>query len=691
MRYLVQFKARLALLVLAILTLWVIATTSSRTLSFKVKHTKSPRQVDLVVFPLNFTNEPVLSLRKLFPLLRSKEYAQARLQLGPSTSASNFKAHYGQGSSHPIQLFNLDQFINMNMEKCGALEKNLTGIRVSDKISLGTSVKKIVRQIIEGIDSGYDTYLQEMAPYFIEQIRLQYHFDVCEKHWFRMAGSSVWLEAYGVHMMVSRLAYSPDGSRNNPKLSFVYTELFDSNWEPVTLSLVVPSNIAQGYRFFEHNGHGYTIVNYPTILPIPFFHDYDYNEMKYLGPEDARVILVKNPAGHEEPLLVFNAWHQKLAYLDDDEDEYLVKKMQEYRSMWVGWPWQYQRGKTNVDGFADSRFDTLMYNRVKELMIKNIPRQVKQKNWTPLISEMLRSKLGYDNELLFIYRWANLQILKCDLVGEGRCGFVYKLNKRLVTSSKVGPLRGGTQLININQLIASSSSKEITDKLIPPGREIWIGFARAHLVKCGCGNDLYRPNLVVITKDTVTVDGTSTDHYKVSHISGFMSLNVEIISWNPNRPYELCSGTNALIPNGISKWDLKVEMDQNGKVHFYDEVHLAISVSDSTIDGISMKGLLNSLITSQNTLVLTTDELNDKAKQDLQIPMSEDNLEGLGYNNDNIICAMDASSRFCSEYGDEKIRIENEKGGNYKDNEVDTYEEKMEDYKAALFDLGYDY
>lgn len=661
--------------------------------SSKVIYLKDPPPVSKVVFPRNFTQESLSSVRKLVPLLQMREYASARLQKGPSTSFKGFRAKYDQDSNHPLQLFHLDEFVNLDMDRCGVLERNLTDIHVSKKMPLGTSVKNIVLQIIEGIDGEYNDYLREMSPYFNHQIRLQYQFDVCDKHWFRMAGSSVWLEEYGVHMMVSRLAYSPQGSRNNPTLSFVYTELFNSNWKPVKLSLVVPSNMGENgvhRRFFEHNNHGYTIINYPAILPVPFFHDYD-NEMKYLGPEDARVILVKNPAGHEEPLLIFNAVHQKLTRVDDDEDHYLVKQMKEYRSMWVCWPWQYQKGKVNVDGFPNPKFDNFLYNRAKELMIKNIPRQEKQKNWTPMISELLRATVGYDSDLLFVYRWANLQVLKCDLIGDARCGFVYHLNKRLVTSSKVGPLRGGTQLVNINQLITSAGSAEITNKIIPPGREIWIGFARAHLVKCGCAENFYRPNLVVVVKDIINTDGKATEVFKLSHISGFMSLNVDILPWNPKRPYELCLGTNVLIPNGISKWDFKVEQDGNGAISFDDEIQVTISVSDSTIDAISMKGLLGTLMRSNNTIFMENNEaFNDRAKERLRVPNAMKSIERFGYNNDNLVCAMKASAAFCSKYGHEKILIEKEKvqGLIYHDSE--TYDEKLEDYKGALYDLGYD-
>lgn len=577
----------------------------------------------------------------------------------------------------------------MKTDKCDLLQVDLDDIEVLDKLSLETPVKLIVLHIIEALDGSYDPYLAEMAPYFQQQIRAQYAFDVCDKHWFRMAGSLVWLEEYGVHMMVSRLAYSPDGSRNNPKLSFVYTELFDSRWQPVEMSLVVPTNI-DNYRHFVHNSQHYAIVNYPTILPVPFFHDSERGQSKYLGPEDARVILVKNAAGHEEPLLIFNAYHHKLEAVDDDEDDYNIEKMQEYRSMWISWPWQYQVGKANVAGVGDSRYDKQIYNKAKELAIKNTHRQANQKNWTPMKSQSLRAIHGYDKELLFVYRWANLQVLKCDISNDDRCGFVFNSNERLISSSIIGPLRGGTLLVNLNDLL-DTTQNDLAKQLIPKDREIWVGFARAHMLECGCGKDLYRPNLVVMVKDVIMKDGMPKEIFKLGYVSDFMSLNVDIILWNPFKPYELCKGTNALIPNGISKWDIEIGKTDETELRIDDEVCLTISISDSTIDAVWMKGLLKALIAvPDNSLFLTSsNELDEVTKKRLRLPQSSDSdLGDLGYNNDNLVCAMQASKKFCGKYGKEREKIESQFKGRKADDDLLIQDPLMERYRAVLDELG---
>lgn len=691
----IRYRRRIIVSVLTVLTLVAIFHTPPETnMSFLAKQPKRQPKSSRIVFPKTFPAKNVNLLRKSISLLSTDQYSSAKLQQGPRGKTNGPRAKFGPNSDHPINIFHAEKHINLDLDRCGELYTNMSGIIVSDKMPVDTSLKNIIRQIIESIDGEYDEYLLEMAPYFYHEIRLQYLYDVYDKHWFRMAGSSVWLEEYGVHMMVSRLAYTADGSRNNPKLSFLYAELFTPQWKPAKLSLVVPTNMDKGKRVFRYGDQNWKVVDYPSILPIPFFHEYDDYEQKYLGPEDARLTLVKNANGHEEPLLVFNAHHQKAEYVDDDEDDYLVQQMNAYRSMWISWPWQFQTGKVNTDGLANERFDTKVYNRAKELMIKNLPRQVKQKNWTPMVSQALRAQKGYDQHILFVYRWANLQILKCDLIGDERCGFVYSLNDRLVTSSQIGPLRGGTQMINVNELLEHTNNKELAEKLIPKNREVWVGFARAHLKKCGCGNDLYRPNFVVIVKDTVTdKDGNLRDIYKMSHLSGFMSLNVDIIPWNPQRPYELCAGTNALIPNGISKWDIQFKKDKFGELRVSDEVRLAISVSDSTLDAVHMKGLFQALIKTpgMNLFADLDKPFDESEKKRLRIPANTGVKKAeWGYNNDNLVCAMQDSERFCSQYGHEKIAIENEMKGGEDYFDVEIFDENMYNYKAALYELGLD-
>lgn len=577
-------------------------------------------------------------------------------------------------------VFGPQQSINLDMNHCSDMIVYNKTIPITSKKGLDTPLREVLLRIIRDIDGERDPYLQEMKPYFNTQIRLQVLHDVVDKHWFRMAGSSVFLKEYGYHMMVSRLAYSPDCLRNNPKFSFAYAQLFDTNWNEVKdVHLVVPTNDIKGKRFFKDGGDTFTIMQYPSVLPIPFFHDYDDAGMKYLGPEDARLILVRNKAGYEEPLLVFNAYHQKPTLLDDDEDDHVHMQLKGFRSIWVGWPWQFQRGKLNTDGVQNNDFDSRIYNKVHELQIKNIPRVTNQKNWTPFLSRSLRKSHGYDKEILLVYRWSHLQILQCDIDSpDGKCGFLYSQEEDLKITSKIGPLRGGTPLVSVNKILREYSA-DLEASLIPEGTEVWLSFARAHLGKCGCGSNFYRPNLAVLIKSAVKVPGSdeTKDVFLLSYISSFVSLGIPIIPWDAFKPLDLCSGTNALIPNGISNWKLRTVTESDGVRRFDDVLTLSLSVSDSTVDIVHLKGLLDILANSGDKPF----DLNHHSKA------TDGETEDRG--NDKIVCAMEASTGFCVAYGQE-IELRQKIGKEDEEDFVfDQYDDSLEQYREALEQAGY--
>lgn len=572
-------------------------------------------------------------------------------------SGSKMKKQEGQYHGHPFQLYQSNKEIHTDLHMCPDLQANIDS-EVSEPQDLNTPLCQIVAGFADSIERGDLEFLNEIAPYFSEQIKLQLKHDVCDKYWYRLAGSSVYLEEYGLHYMVSRLAYSPDGNRRDPKFSFSYAQLYDQDWtEVLGVSLVVPTNDVD--PDIDVLGP-YKVVHFPSLIPVPFYHSYSDRQEQYLGPEDPRLILVKNKRGHMEPMMVYNVQHEKDVFADDDEDDKLLVKPNDFRSMWVCYPWQSQRGKQNVD--LDAYFDRFNYSRAIELRIKNTPRQSKQKNWTPMISDIDRQKDGYDRTVLFVYRWAGLQVLKCD-VYTGKCGFIYRQNDRIKTSSGVGPLRGGTQMMNLRQVMADQEQRtKVLQSIIPPNREIWVGFARAHLVSCGCGKDFYRPNLVVITKDLVKEDGKDVELFKISHISSFASFNVEIMPWDPSKPYQLCASTNALIPNGISGWTVYSEGEGDQEIdvkNFLDDLTVAFSVQDSTVFKVTVKNILRMLVTD-DTLVMPLGEKTPNNER-LLIPNESAVLSGNmpGFNNDNLVCAMLASKKFCSDYG--TVKIEDEK------------------------------
>lgn len=64
-----------------------------------------------------------------------------------------------------------------------------------------------------------------------------------EKFWFRLSGSSVWLEQYGMYFTDSRVLYSPRGIRNQSILNLGYIQIFNERWEELEdVELIVPTN-----------------------------------------------------------------------------------------------------------------------------------------------------------------------------------------------------------------------------------------------------------------------------------------------------------------------------------------------------------------------------------------------------------------------------------------------------------------
>lgn len=608
---------------------------------------------DRIVFPQTFSDDlaQYIQKHKVYPMDRLQSTTLIKYSPTGTTAErlrSPLKASHFE--PHDIDLFHSSSNIKLDLQKCEAKlhEKILVGVDKPKGINV--SLRTILTQLLKDLENN--PYFQELSHFFIEELALQIKYNVVEHYWYRLAGSSVYLQDYGVHFMISRVLYSPKGARNQPIISLTYAQLFDENWNELTnTKLVVPTN-----------ENGFRVMQFPSFLPIPFWFDVDNTEGKFYGPEDPRILLVRNPKGYEEPLVIFNAYHRKMTHFDDDADDHLVLKPSYYRSMFMCWPWQTQVGKENTDGLASDEFRNSVYSRVVELQIKNVERRSKQKNWTPFVSNADRAVHGYDTHVNFIYRWANLEVLKCDM-STGECAFTYRLNNRLSTSARVGPLRGGTQLININGLIEAHTNAD-TKSIIPANREIWLGFARAHLDKCGCGNVMYRPNLVILVKDVVG----DKQMFRLSHVSSSISFDIPMIGWNLNEPKDLCYGTNVLIPNGISSWVMSLVGEKDGKFTADDDLTLSLSISDFTVHKINVKGILNLIFAMDHDSLFLKPGDADQNTPDLRRlllpnpkivndPLKVNSQWLVGFNNDNVACAMLASSEFCAAYGLEQERL----------------------------------
>lgn len=617
-------------------------------------------RTDRILFPLSFPDQDLpnyIQKQKLYPLSQVQN-AEVKKHQPTENAAKRLRRplKMSEFQRHDLDVFHSSANIQLDLLKCESRLYQRLAVGVDKPRGINVSLRTVLTQLLAEIE--HNPYFKELAPFFIDELALQIKYNVVEHYWYRLAGSLVYLEEYGVHFMISRVLYSPRGARNQPIISLTYAQLFDENWNELTnTKLAVP------------DGPAYRIMEFPSFLPIPFWFDVDNTDGKFYGPEDPRILLVKNKQGFPEPVVIFNAYHRKMTHFDDDADDHLILKPTYYRSMFMCWPWQTQKGKENTDGLASEEFRNSVYSKVVELQIRNIDRRTKQKNWTPFVSEADRAVRGYDTHLNFIYRWANLEVLKCEMA-TGECVFTYRLNDRLSTSARVGPLRGGTQLININGLLQEEAAK-----MIPANREIWVGFARAHLDKCGCGNVMYRPNLVVLVKDLVG----SKQMFRLSHVSSSISFDVPIIGWDLNNPKDLCHGTNVLIPNGISSWLVVLAGEGDGTFVVDDVVTLSLSISDFTVHKINIKGLLNLMLSMEANSLFLTPQGSDMKRllipnpKIVHDPEKVDSQWLTGFNNDNVACAMLSSTEFCAAYGYEQDQV-------YKSIYGDEYEFEDEEF-----------
>lgn len=92
---------------------------------------------------------------------------------------------------------------------------------------------------------------------------------------------------------------------------------------------------------------------------------------------------------------------------------------------------------------------------------------------------------------------------------------------------------------------------------------------------------------------------------------------------------------NALIPNGISHWD--VSTIKLGKKYVTEDfVTLSLSVADATVHTIQIKNLLQNILSDTSVL-----SYNQKS----------------GYTDDVVECSLKASNQFCAAYGKEQVKL----------------------------------
>lgn len=526
-------------------------------------------------------------------------------------------------NQHNFSVFDSKDSIDGDINKCGEISRSLN-FGLSEYHKLEDSLSNMVRKLAQQLE--HDPAVRELKPFFNDDLQKQLEEGKVQQHWFKFAGTSVWLEQYGVHLMISRALYSNKGDKRSPNLSLAYAQVFNEKWEELQdVELIIPTKSPHSFESLHHN------MNFPCILPVPFYHDLKYQTKRFYGPEDPRILLVRNEDGNEEPLIIYNAYHRKLKTQESVDEKHMSVSFDYYRSMFMTWPFQQQVGKREVDGLSDPASENTVYSRTVELRREGRDRLEVQKNWTPFVSAKDRDATKADNHIYFIYRWSNLEILKCPLTGraqfgQSNCQYEYRRDPELSEDSEVGPLRGGTEMISLHDILPQA--------LLNPEKEAWVGFARAHIKACGCGKDMYRPNLAVLTREGA--------NFKLSSMSSFISLDIPVDGWtNPNIQ---CAkkDPNALIPNGISSWvarqaKVRGKDARSRSLKVVDDyMTLTLSVADASVHTVHIKNLLRTLLDATSLFSYDHD---------------------LGYTNDVVDCSIKTSVEFCKSYGEEQRKL----------------------------------
>ncbi|KAJ8143466.1 hypothetical protein OY671_003401 [Metschnikowia pulcherrima] len=445
--------------------------------------------------------------------------------------------HTGSFKTSESTLFSLSSDVDC-AEKGQSME-----IATDNSKKMSINLRKILEIFRDETKRDADSYNKQLQP-ILEKFMKEEKLETC---WYGLAGSSVWLKDYGVHLFVSRLEVSDPESREHPRISMPLAQIYDERWNEIEdVRLVIPTNRVENSPAFNANGQDFVSYRFPRILPIPF--DFE-SKHEHWGTEDMRVLLVKNKNGHDEPVVVYNAYHVSENTERDENVE--PENVASARAMYMSFPFQLQKGKQTRDEDESTR-DT-WYARTQKLAIEGQSDYRADKTWVPFVS----TAGDYSEHVMFVTSVEPLRIIKCDLwTADSQC-----TREDTHTGGTVSPFRGGTPLISLKRM----DEEDV---------EYFLGFTHANLRGCGCGIEFSRPNLVVVARNG--------PKWSLTHFSSYIDLGMEIMSWKPED--HICEGFNAMIPKGIEFWDSESDI-----------ISLDVSVSDITVERIHVKGVFHAL------------------------------------------------------------------------------------------------
>ncbi|KAK6197921.1 uncharacterized protein RJT21DRAFT_88833 [Scheffersomyces amazonensis] len=369
------------------------------------------------------------------------------------------------------------------------------------------------------------------------------------ENFFKTDTVSVWLDKYKIYFTVSTIIYTDAGDRNKPKVRIFYAQVFSKDWKE-----------KRHFRFPNYSRY------FPSILPIPMdFNNEKGNKVGDIGPKDPQIILRKTINAEtgeisEEPIIIYTT---------------KVKKNSFKRVMHAMHP------LINTDKPpVPLKFPFEHENEIKE----------EEKNWIPFFNDQDDDI----NHIHFIYSLKPLTIAKCH-IWEGNCTITtnefYKINSPDTRSTQL--TRIPTALIPIN--------KFTNNKIF------WTGFISSNVQKCGCINELWRPQSTLLSFNTIT------GKYTIEYISSLLDFNINPPTWGHQQKSICEDGISKFTPGSIVYWDFErsSELDSENidietALQQNDYMAITYSMSDKVSKVLLLRGWLKHI---RN--VLSTDRIND--------------------------------------------------------------------------------
>lgn len=489
--------------------------------------------------------------------------------------------------------------------KCSELQYDSSLEYYKSHKNLQIDFLKLRRELLE----AGDIHSPDYAP--VEE-KNKSEKEIIEKRWFAFGTAPVWLKDENCYVAYTRIIYTRSENRNNPFISLIYGQAYDKDWNELHDKRIffkdvqIPPQVKKELEILEKqlaletcnkfekdspeyftctsdiidhnlklkkkidNIYDKYSVKYPRIMDIPFI-----TRALYSGPEDPHVILKQSKYG-DEPIIIFNM------------DMHKGRRMHAYMP---------HRKNFNLINFD----------------IDHATLKKKEKNWAPFFypDEDVSNKNspGFIN---FVYDFNPIEILRCSLL-TGHCRFVFKASALQLESGGTTIFRGGSQFVPLPDVIPQVK-----------GKNMWLGFLKAHAAQCGCGKDFYRPAITLLVEESGT--------FNLEIITPNLEFGDNVLSWDL-KTFD-CKGINILSPNSIANW---VVASQDPRTNlFEDYLMLTASEADAVSRVTYVRGLLNYIIgIYENFDINESFELAPDSKEIVAATTK---------------CAMDSFIDFCKKY-----------------------------------------